>query len=387
VEFSLDPASKGLVQTPIDITASVLASSNNVVNVPTIEGVAREWSSSERLATHHLDFGTAVSSMIVQVVDIKDVGGMIHAVLSDAHGSVEALLSKAAREVAGRGCIVAVSGQMISLEGRSVLMVEQAEPHNRLQRGYSSVRMGQRNVSERRHEYGCLIFRGSKCMLPREGEFLQIPSTAPRANESQQQAATRAVSERCSIYPEEFALLHDVPPAVVYLRDVSGPIVLTVFAATATSDAPKDGGCGGCNEAVESDKYDWYDFEQAFSFLKTKEERACVSNLTGSLAEAVDAGIVILNSPGAFGPKIHAVHADLGLNEILALTPIDNPKAMLLDAAYPNLDNICPKVGTNGFRPLFDTWQMSLSQFENERWTKAKAGKQNSCCGISGCGC
>jgi hypothetical protein len=231
-------------------------------------------------------------------------------------------------------------------------------------------------------------------MLAREGDFLRIPSTEPRANESRQQAATRAISECCGIYPEEVALLHDVPPAVVYLRDVHTGVltVLTVFVAIATSEAPtKDAGCG-CHEVAENETYNWYDFEQAFSFLKIKEERSCISKLTGSLAEAVDAGIVILSSPGVFGPKINAIHADLGLNEILALADIDtgSSKAMLLDSIYPDFDAVCQKVGQKGGKPLFDSWDMGLSQFESERLTKSRAGKQQGCAGgrcHSGCGC
>jgi len=307
--------------------------------------------------------------------------------LSDAHGSVEALLSESTQAEVTRGCILAVNGRVVSLQGRIVLLVEQARPHTKLQRGYSSVRMGQRNVSERVHRYGILVMRGSKCILARSSNFARIPVTEPRAYESRQQAATRAITESCKIYSEEIALVHDVPPAIAYLPavDGGGPVVLTVYVALATSeDHQSTGGSGcGCDEPLDTEKeqlYDYYDFEQALAFVSTAAERACMLTLTSALAAAVDAGIVILSSPGAFGPQIHAINGDLSLNQILALTPTEQPKGMLLNSQTANSPKEKIKL------PKSDFMGMSLAEFEAQRKAKRIAKQMCSPCSGGSCG-
>jgi len=197
------------------------------------------------------------------------------------------------------------------------------------------------------HQYGCLVLRGSKCILARKSDFACIPVTEPRAYESKQQAATRAIAQSCRVYSAEIALVHDVPAAVAYLPDVDGkgPIVLTVFLALAVEDGDvaRGNGCG-CDEPLDSEKvklYDWYEFDEAVSLVKTPAERSCILSLTSNLATAVDAGVVIL--PSAFGPKIDAIDGDLGLHTILALTGLEGPKGMLCDS---NKDKIARLVGS-----------------------------------------
>ena len=61
----------------------------------------------------------------------------------------------------------------------------------------------------------------------------------PRSSETAQQVGTRAVAEACDIFPEEFALLSDVPPAVYYEKaDQAKPLVVSILAAVATSSPP-----------------------------------------------------------------------------------------------------------------------------------------------------
>jgi len=276
-----------------------------------------------------------------------------------------------------------------------ILLVEHATPHTKLHRGYSSARMGQRNVSEWVHQYGCLVLRGSKCILARRGDYACIPVTEPRAYESKQQAATRAIAESCNIFSEEIALVHDVPAAVAYLPDIDGkgPIVLSVFIAMAANQSNE---CG-CDEPLDSEKekrYDWYDFEQAMSFVKTKAEQACISSLTSNLATAVDAGVVILSTPSAFRPKVHAIDGDLSLHQMLALTALEQPKGMLCD--YKPKETQLPK-GTPQFFKKSDQFRTpqlctpvsqegatytSLLDFENDkRQTRMAKREKGGCCG------
>jgi hypothetical protein len=177
-----------------------------------------------------------------------------------------------------------------------------------------------------------------------------------------------------------------VPPAVAYLPDVDGkgPIVLSIFIAFATNQS--NGGCG-CDEPLDSERekrYDWFDFEQAVSFVTTKAERACILSLTSNLATAVDAGVVTLNSPSAFRPKVHAIDGDLSLNQILALTPLDQPKGMVCDSK-PKETHLPKETRL----PQCDFAGTSLLEFDNEK-EKARLAKQKKggCCGGKcGSGC
>lgn len=390
VEFSLDPVNKGLLQTPIDITAKVLLNTAPIA-LPNPQDAENDLATSEKTATHHLDFGMAVRNMIVQVVEVKDAGGMMNAVLSDAHGSVEALFSGMAQEEVTRGCIVAVDGRVVSLQGRIVLLVEQARPHPKLQRGYNSVRMGMRNVSERVHRYGVLVVRGNKCMLARSCSSTTvsayIPVTEPKGYETRQQAATRAITEACNIYSEEFCLVNDVPPAVAYVPVDGNPVVLTIFAAFTTGEqSTGDGGGCGCDENIDDEKeelYDYFDFEQALVFVGTPAERTCMLTLTSALAGAVDAGIVVRSSAGDFAPKIHAIHGDLSFNHILALTAAElpKPKGMLLNAQSDSSPMQKIKI------PKSDFAGMSLKEFEAQKKAK-KLAKMATCepCNSNSCG-
>jgi len=403
VEFSLDPVEKALLQTPIDISAQVL-SETAAITIPSMQEAEQNVLASAKMQTHHLDFGFTVSDMIAQVVDVKDSDGMVQAVLSDVHGTVDALFSQSAKLQASRGSVLVVNGRTISLKGRLVLMVESATPHKSLFHGYRSTRMGQRNVSERVHQYGCVVLRGSRCLLMRCDDRACIPVAEPRAFESRQQAATRAVAECCKVLSEEILLLHDVAPAVAYLpgTDGQGLVVLTVFIALATSEKKSDA-CG-CDEPLDSEReplYDWYAFEEAISFVHTKAERACILTLTSNVAAAVDAGVVSLNKAGGFGPKVHAVHGDCSLNQILALMQSDDtPKRMLHDSQATN-DHImfetryCQKdVDTPGAsfycQDVIDTPGMSFWEFEQaKRIARMQKLSQMSCGGkcAPGCGC
>lgn len=281
---------------------------------------------------HHLDFGMHVRSIIVQVLSITEA----YAVLADSSGSVDALVLHSALDTMERGSFVSVAGRVIALSGRLFLLVEGAKPHSGLPYGYTSVRLGQKSLSQRVCRYGCLVLRGTKCVLARQRRQVQLPVAEAFGYETKQQAATRALTDNCKIYAEEVTLLRDVAPVVSYDKSGDNVCVLMLFAAVAASPPPGSGGCdgGGCCEATaENDPYGWYNFEQAIGMLATECERSAVMKLTLAIAEAVSAGIVTMDTPCAFRPTLAAINNDLSLNQVMALMPPESfasPPAILL---------------------------------------------------------
>mmetsp|Transcript_60697 Transcript_60697/g.172534 ORF Transcript_60697/g.172534 Transcript_60697/m.172534 type:complete len:570 (-) Transcript_60697:47-1756(-) len=326
VEFSLDPYTKGLLQTPVKITASVLQTTKTI-NLP--DGFLLDGCQTAlRFATHHLDFGMPVHGLVTRVVSVESAGSMMKAVLADCHGTVEALLQPALQANVFHGAMLSVDGHTIALAGRLFLLVNRAEPA-KLREGYGSARTGQRNCSQRVHRYSCLVLRGSKCLLTRDGDKARLPMVEPAGFETQRQAATRAIREACRINAEEVAMLHDVPPAIAY--DTSDPkevSVLTVFAAVATS-APPDVGCGCEPVRDEGDLYDWYSFDEATWVLRTTLEISCLQKLVLSLVEAAAAGAVDADAQGCFRPAVAAVDGGLSLGQLMALAPAGGPAASL----------------------------------------------------------
>jgi hypothetical protein len=323
VEFSFDPNEKTTVQTPIDITPMVACSGTARLTMPTRESVENDVQNSERIATHHLDFGMTVSHLIVQVLCVTDADAMLNIVVADTHGSIEALARKTMSEELQQGSIVSVSGRVLSVQGRRSLLIEDCKVEDSLHReGYASVRIGERNASHNTHLSGCLIVRGAKCLLVHQSNTVHMPFTEPRIAESKVQAATRAVKHACKIHAEEFALLSDLPPAVAYDKGGDHSVVYTAFLAVATAPAPSVSCCGG-NQKCEDGLYDWYTFEEAISVLKSAAEKKCFLSLAWAFAEAIDAGVFVVDSPCAFRPKLAAIDddwkVDVAFNPLLTL--------------------------------------------------------------------
>lgn len=343
VDFRLCPTNKQLLQTPQNITLDVTFRNDM--------SRGKHWQSSaagadgaqrvplETMAIDELDFGMRVEGLIVQVLECVEAGDVDLLTIGDPHGTIEALTPRSlSREVMMRGSIVSVVGRMVPLNGHLFLAVESATSSSEFRKDYTAVRIGQRNMSQRQHRCGVLVLRGSKCALARDEKGnLSIPAGEPCGSESKHQTAKSAFRHACRVSVEELAFLSDVPPAVAYSasgekttaamgRDATQAappsLVLTVFAATATSSPPEDSGgcCGDCGPVDIEDKYDWYSFEEALRGLSSESERVCLMKVTQSLAEASYAGILIAGDHlSAFRPVTPALHNDLYFTQVLSL--------------------------------------------------------------------
>lgn len=280
---------------PDPIPADVVALLNNKVERDILPGT---------FSTQFLAPGTAFSGLTVniQTCSYDEDASVLRALLADAHGSVEGLFPTTLAKMILPGKSVAVSGRTLSLQGRLLVLGQEATPNQGLRDGYMPVSDGRRNVSDVSRKFGCLVLRGRKCVLARDcNKQLYIPVDEARNSETAQQAATRAVAESCDIYPEEFALLGDVPPAVYYEKaGQAKPQVVSIFAAVATSPPPP--GSAEDADTIEDveDMYDWFPFEQALSLLSVKERHA-IARLAHDVACAVDADIVTVDFPCTFG--------------------------------------------------------------------------------------
>jgi hypothetical protein len=366
VDFTLDPDSKDTKQTALNITTNVSCEAGPI-KFPS--GEFLESCDIQKVATHHLEFGVSVKDMCVQVLDYKETDSMKQLTLADCHGSVLALLPSHISDpgVVCRGCRILVTGRVISMDGRKVLLVTYVrQPDKQLSIGYTSVKLGQRNQSQREHHYGCLVLRGAQCVLVRSKTEWVLPLAAPVGCESGQQAATRATKKMCNIFSEEFALLADVPPAVTYDVNGSETIVQTMYAAVATRLPDKSRGCGcgiscGCaSDGCGNDHHDdlphddeafcdWFTYDQAMSVLKRQADRMCLAKLTSAVVEAIDAGVLLMDSKGAFRPGVDAIDAEKSLNTILALTVGVQPATA---AMLANIEDAVDGIGRNGLSRL-----------------------------------
>ncbi|OLQ09787.1 putative alpha-tubulin polyglutamylase Ttll1 [Symbiodinium microadriaticum] len=288
---------------PDPIPADVVALLNNKVERDILPST---------FSTQFLAPGTAFSGLIVniQTCSYDEDASVLRALLADAHGSVEGLFPTTLAKMILPGKSVAVSGRTLSLQGRLLVLGQEATPNQGLRDGYMPVSDGRRNVSDVSRKFGCLVLRGRKCVLARDcDKQLYIPVDEARNSETAQQAATRAVAESCDIYPEEFALLGDVPPAVYYEKaGQAKPQVVSIFAAVATSPPPP--GSAEDTDTIEDveDMYDWFPFEQALSLLSVNERHAIARLAHGALAS------IIVRSPHvlAFARRLDAVEVSDG---------------------------------------------------------------------------
>ncbi|CAE8637800.1 unnamed protein product [Polarella glacialis] len=289
------------VPVPAEVLALLEASPSN--SAAAVQGVA----------SHHLVAGMSFSGLVVQVFSCTADGDALRAELADAHGCVDGLFPKSLQSVATRGRFLSLSGQVVTVEGRLLVVASSGEPHRGLRDGYQPAQQGARNVSEWPRRFGCLVLRGRKCVLARSNEQkLYIPADEAHTHETAEQAATRALAEACDIFPEEIALLQNVAPVIVYESDGSGsaPVaVLTVFAALAVNPPPAGSQEDQDTVEDEEDLYDWFPYEQAMSLLLTQHERVAVTSLAAGVAAAVSACVVLPDFPYSFGPRQQACEA------------------------------------------------------------------------------
>lgn len=335
VAFTLDPRTKQLLQIAKKITETVMIPISNIqlpagaaaaaAAAPANGAAAGATGAAvQGVATHHLTMGMSFAGLVVQVLAVISEGTMARLMLADTVGCIEALVPKACRGVMAQGRCVSVDGRVTSVEGRLFVIVDKAAAAAGFREGYGAAKAGLRNASEARRLYGLLLVRGSKCVLARrtEGNIVSLPVAETKAGETAEQAATRATCEACDIYPDEFAILRDVAPAVVYdTRDGGAPVVITVFAALATSPPPP--GSEEDDSEDEEDLYDWFRYEKAVARVETVHERKAIEQLARGVAAAVDAGIVIPDFPLSFAAKVVAPAAAPVVLELPKASPAE----------------------------------------------------------------
>jgi hypothetical protein len=113
---------------------------------------------------------------------------------------------------------------------------------------------------------------------------------------------------------------------------------VTVFAAVATTPPPPEE-CG-CIHGERETRYEWYDFEEAISALSSQVDRRCILSITSAVAEAVSAGVVVLEIPGAFRPRVAALDNELSLNQLLALMPVAESPSKAIAAHAEHTEHV-----------------------------------------------
>ena len=255
----------------------------------------------QNVQTQHLALGMTFSGLVVQVLALIDGGSPARMMLADTVGCVEALVPKELKSEMPRGRFVSLDGWVTSISGHILVVVTKVKA-GELREGYGTAQPALRNTSEKTRKYGLLLLRGSKCVLSRKNSVLSVPRGEAQSFETGEQAATRATCEACDIYPDEFVILRDVAPAIVYDKTEGSSVVITIFPALATNPPPP--GSEEDESEDEDDLYDWFLFERAMSRLDTAHEKKAVATLAESAAEAVREGIVVPDYPLNFGPKI-----------------------------------------------------------------------------------
>jgi hypothetical protein len=258
VDFTIDPFLKQLKQTTHDVTSAAVGTEQPIV--VNAENLGACGGRIPGLTIDRLEFGMIVEDLNVQVLSYGTAGDVFQATLADPLACVEALLPSSLETSVKHGAILRITGRVVAVAGRLLLLVDSAKPSAGFRSGYTAVRAGVRNMSQRDHRFGCVIIRGSKCALVRKANNkLEIPSSPPRGFESAAGTAVRATMEACKINQEEFALVHDVPPVVAYEAAAASTAKVTaktnaqslstaaakmaVYMAVATSPEEKMDGC------------------------------------------------------------------------------------------------------------------------------------------------
>jgi len=304
VEFNLDTRTKQLTQSTQNLTASVQHQVGPTkVPTPALEKSPVETTGAAvaNVATHHLTPGMSFSGLVVQILTSAPDNLVVRAVLADIHGSIDAIFPRSLQASLVRNRLVSVTGRVVAADGRVFLLGERAEPHSGFREGYEAVRIGQRNYSQNARRYGCLVLRGFKCVLARCDGTMLLPTSEAKTHETPEQTATRAVAEACDIHQEEVALQRDVAPVTVYdTADPENPLVVTIFAALATSPPPP--GYHDDESEDDEDFYDWFSYEQALRRASLDHERAAIKALSESMTRAIAAGVLVPDFNYTFGP-------------------------------------------------------------------------------------
>lgn len=214
-------------------------------------------------------------------------------VVGDASGVIDCLSPIAFT----KGQVVTLSGRCASVAGKLAIIAESSSPGVHKVEGYEPqiVMKHPNNLSAPKRSFGLLLLRGGKCVLCRspEGEWdgVRIPYLPGKNEETPEETACRAAMTLCDIYDEEYYITPNVP-SVTFHRPGE---VITIFCGFATRPPPQDAPDEDFEESEdEDDLYDWFTFNQAFSKLKTPNERLALVQAAQALHVAVEANVMSL---------------------------------------------------------------------------------------------
>jgi len=256
-----------------------------------------------------------------------------------------------------KGACVRLRGRAVSRRGTLVLMLERASRtrsrtlEDKVDGYGAAVSLAHpSSLSARVRSFGCILLRGSKCVLvrsltsPPEWESVRLPRATARGAETGEETATRAVTTQCDLNPQEFWVTPDVPPVVCYLPSAGGAVeVLTLFVAFAVFPPPEEGALDDEeDEEDEDDLYDWFSFPQALAAIASAPERGALFDVSIALQRAVAAAVIPVHSwqrGGVFGAghvspmHLAAPTAPLAAAEPLAAAAIATPNFGLCGSA------------------------------------------------------
>ncbi len=156
------------------------------------------------------------------------------------------------------------------------------------------------------HHVGALLLRGNRCILVRsiygEWEGMRIPSVAPLAHESPQEAAIRAIAHFAEVDADEMEALPHVLPVACYAPN-GRPILVSVYSLYAVSPPPEYDDPGDADMEDEEDPYDWYTFPRALARLDDASV-ATLKCMALNLVQASAVGLVPSKWGGVFGQEL-----------------------------------------------------------------------------------
>ena len=175
---------------------------------------------------------------------------------------------------------------------------------------------------------GALVLRGNRCVLVRSLEKrwdgMRFPSVVPGPEESDEDAAIRAVEEFTGVEAGEVQSLPNVLPVSVY---EAGPRHVRLVPLYATAPPP-DGPLEDADMEDDETPYDWYTFPNAIGRLGEAASGA-LRTMALNLVQASNAGLVPAKWGGVFGQEF-ALVGGYPENTAQSATPVSVPGQSML---------------------------------------------------------